>query len=578
MSRIVHISVRNNPALLKIYRDKAAGFIKKIQPSNIVPNKEIVIENDSSFSAVINPTRAVVVDNCNILIGLCYSENPCWQKFGEMPDGNYIIKREDDKSAEFVTDHLATKSLWYYFDDQIFLVSSSQRMIIYLLGDFCMNYQAVQWMLSSGTLGYKNSWDSRVQNVPYATILALNKNQWTLDLKSEPICFRSNKLSLTKNIKSYDQITDEIFSKIQLNDLNSVLALTGGYDSRTNLLFLMKHFPGIELTTFGIKLTENIRNSDLYIAKTLANNYSLKWTMFDTQPKEYDVEDFFNSFVKVGEARIDMLEREIDNFAWKSDVFNKKFDLLINGMEGFSSQYPYSNQKLNLRLTKLNQLKDYENLSPYFLSLGEQSLHEDLFKCENESWPQYYHRIFQSFFIPYADAALNEILNAYVDSVNPLLSKSIINYGRQLPDKQRIKKLISKEIVHRKDDSRIPFSDRSSVQPHYSIIKLEKHSEYFNRYLLEYNNGFFPESTILDVINKTKNYLEPDELYWKVTHRDSVRSLKIRMRKSFPALVHVYTLQKKRRKKLLMDYHILKFRMFLILKMNNIIRNDLLKN
>lgn len=578
MSRIVHISVKDDPVLLSLLKLKAGRFIKQIQPSNIVTNKEIILEEYNSYTGIANPTGVVKCSGSNVLIGLCFPDSQDWQKTGEMPDGNYVIKRENDSSIEFVTDYQATKSLWYYHDDKFFIVSSSQRMIIYLLGDFVLNTQAVLWMISSGTIGYGNSWDMRIKSIPSSAILSLDKEKWEIKLKSEPVSYRSNRLTLKANIRLFDNIINLVFSNLQIEESKSIMSLTGGFDSRTNLLFLKEKYPEIRLMTFGIKTTIENRYSDLYVAKKLAARYNLRWTMYDTSLDYYDLEEFFNSFVSIGEARIDMIDREIDNFNWKADVFNSGYDILINGMDGLSSQHPYSNQRLNLQLRKLFHLHDYENIPKYFIILGEQIIHEDLFRRENETWPQFYHRINQIFFNPYADSSLNEILNAYVDTINPLLSKSIINFEREVPDDQRIRKIIAKKLVYSKDDSGIPFNDKTSVYPHYSVIKLERYSEYFSKYLLDFNNDFFPQSTLFEVINKTKNYLDLNELNWKVSHGDSMKSLKIRIRKTFPSLAHFYTLEKKRRKKLFMDYHILKFRMFLILKMINIIRNDLLRN
>ena len=52
------------------------------------------------------------------------------------PDGSYALIRCSADEIELVADIAASRAVWYYHDDDVFLASSSQRALVALLGDF----------------------------------------------------------------------------------------------------------------------------------------------------------------------------------------------------------------------------------------------------------------------------------------------------------------------------------------------------------------------------------------------------------------------------------------------------------
>lgn len=573
MARLVYICVNKDRNYFDKLKNKAMNFLNEIQPLDINPNNEIIIQNENSITILVNPTKAHKLYGDNAMIGLCYEDNENkWQELGDIPDGNFIIKREKENKVEILTDFQATKSLWYYFSDKMLIVSSSQRMIVHLLGSFELNQQAVMWMLSSGTLGYKNSWDKRIESIPAASILSLNKTNWQIKLRTEPIEFEPNKNSLKENIKLFDQTSDKVFSNIDLNGIKPILSITGGYDSRTVLLYLKKYYENIDLMTFGDEDSVNVKYSDLYVSKTISKKFNLNWTLYDTKLSIYNLDEFFTKFFKLGEGRIDLLDRISDGFWWLSDINRREKDVLFNGMEGFSSQYPFNNKILNLHLRKLFLLEHYSNIN--LSDKYPQHYHKDLLET-NKTQNQYYYKIFQLFFIPYGDAALNEIQNCYIDVINPLLSKTIIQFIRNLPDKQRIGKKIEKELVHKIDDSGVPFADSVSVLNTKNILRLKVIDYFINEYLLEHNN-IFPEQDIKSLVNQTGNDLK-EEVRFEFEKKASKR-IKQKVSNIFPLLTHKFVEQKKLHQKLNLDFHLLKYRMFIVLKMGKQLKQDATKN
>lgn len=573
MSRIAHVSVNKNSGLFKTLKDKSINFFSEILPKDIELNKEIIIENGLSFTAILNPTNAVSVSEKDALIGLIYEDiNNVWKNFGYIPDGNYIIKRENNEVIEFVTDYQATKSLWYYKDETIFICSSSQRFIVHLLGEFKLNRQAVMWMLSSGCIGYKHSWDKRIKSIPPASILNFQKNTWDYQISAEPIIFKSNNLSLKRNVKQLDVTIGDIFDNVNLNKIKSIQAITGGFDSRTVFLYLIKNNPHLHLMTFGQKESINIKYSDLFVSKMFSEKYNLKWSLFDTNLKIENLDNFFDNVLKLGEGRIDLLDRLIDNFRWMKDLFDNKYDIVFNGMDGISQHHPWTNQRLIFEDRKLTLLKDYSNIDKSLLNIANQEIDESLFKKTNESWAENYNRIFQSYWIPYADSALNEIQNIYFESMNPLISKSVVKFIRKIPDSQRIFKKIGKQLVYKIDNSNIPFANQVSVFQTSDLVKQRCFSNYFDECITSISSNLFPKESINNIIKNTSKTNLDTAFLNRLSKSSEVKNI---VSNKFPTLVHKYIENKHKRMLKTIDPFMLKYRMFIVLKMIEVFKNDI---
>ena len=123
---------------------------------------------------------------------MLYEKSSRWNEIGcSAPDGNYCIIRSEPNVVELLSDYQATNSIWYYYDQKIFLASNSQRAIITILGDYKPNRETILWMLSSGTLGPYLSWDKRLKSMGAGVILNLELAEWKLTLTQSPIKFEA---------------------------------------------------------------------------------------------------------------------------------------------------------------------------------------------------------------------------------------------------------------------------------------------------------------------------------------------------------------------------------------------------
>ncbi len=88
--------------------------------------------------------------------------------------------------VEVLTDAVASRNVWYYFDDDILIAATTQRAIVALLGKFAFNRAAVPWMLTNGSLGPVPSWDLRVKRLGPDSTLTVDRESWHLSVVAKP--------------------------------------------------------------------------------------------------------------------------------------------------------------------------------------------------------------------------------------------------------------------------------------------------------------------------------------------------------------------------------------------------------
>src|SRR5690606_38234841 len=81
-----------------------------------------------------------------------------------------------ENTISLTSDLVASRTVWYYLDEDTFIASSSQRMIIAALQRFDINTQAIVWMLSTGSLGPGHSWDRHIRQLAPDTVLSVRKS------------------------------------------------------------------------------------------------------------------------------------------------------------------------------------------------------------------------------------------------------------------------------------------------------------------------------------------------------------------------------------------------------------------
>lgn len=454
MSKIIYIVSRRSDCFSQ---DKLNRIDKRINPDNISPNPMKLLSGMNSICAIINPVSTIQVKDNSVCLG--YSPNDNWDEMNVRADeieGSFALYRNSDVSFQIATDCLATRTIWYYYDDELFIASSSQRAIIIYLGSFVFNEQVIPWMLSSGTPGPGLSYDKRIKMVEPNSLVTLDKIKWTVTIEENTIRIDNKYTDRAVAKRAIHEALQSTFNRFHF-DFNKVgLPLSGGYDSRAILLYLLGR-KEIRTITWGMAGSREIPKNDAYIAKQLADSFGLKNYFYESYNENLPLKTVLSRFIQCSEGRIDHIRGYLDGMEMWKAFFERGFECLLRGDEVFGD--PPRSELAERGSKALIVLDDYTNTK----SLIEKVhfLHQEI---PMRYRPDYYQdrntwvgRLVMGYEMKITYSALNEIKNSYVEIVTPLLSSSIVktiaaNYNIDITKNKNV----YKELIGEQCD--IPFA------------------------------------------------------------------------------------------------------------------------
>jgi Asparagine synthase len=419
---------------------------RRICPDNIEPRPPRIVEDRGLIAAVFSPSAAVRVAGASICAGHLTDDRQ-WNLPGERsPEGAFALFRADRATVEVLTDAVASRNAWYYFDDEILIAATTQRAIVAVLGSFDFDRATIPWMLTNGSLGPVPSWDARVKRLRPDSRLSLDRERWHLSVVAKQISFAgqdggAGREALLRCLKS-------AFAPIRFDYGKWMLPLSGGYDSR-GILCLLPEIAGIRTITWGAAASQRQRDNDAVVAHEVAAALGVQHEFRVTDRADESAQRILARFVVAGEGCIDHVSAYMDGFAiWKS-LYNEGVEGVIRGDEGFGWTSVTSPADV-LRGMGISLWSDYANL-PSLESLGftPHVLPEDLQRHPVESLEQWRDRLYHQYRIPTMLAALNDLKLHYVEVANPLLARPILEFVRSLPDAQRTEKRLFRAVVDR---------------------------------------------------------------------------------------------------------------------------------
>lgn len=566
MSKVVYICTRNfniNP-----FSDKDFEIIsQRITPDNIEAGKPEIRRENGIIYSVFSPSKSNETSSAGVLIGKALLDEQLWIPGSPAPEGTYALFRSDPNIVELVTDVVASRTIWYFKDDEIFIASSSQRALIMLMKSFSFNRDVLPWMLSTGSLGPLNSWDSRIQQVPPDSIVSLDRKNWTIKTETKSIEFTSESKPAETYESEFKETLYNTFKKLNFDFNNWVLPLSGGVDSRAILsLFkkVNKDLVKLKAITWGTDDALTQRGNDAFVAKKLATHLKIPHTYYSTSVGVEPVETLMNRYLICGEGRVDHIGGYMDGFVIWQTLFKDQVQGIIRGDEGFGWVDVDSSINVRSRIgmplcSDFSNLKNYEDFG-----IPRQSIPTNLQQRESESLEDWRDRLYHEFRIPVILAALNDLKLPYVEIVNPFLFREIIYKVRELPNKFRSDKALFKKIAN----SISPDIEYASAGANPSkketlgsrgMVELIKHelssssSSVFSREFIDFI------MINLSVKDKAKK---------------KTKSLKVILASYMPKWMRISA--KAIASKPSMDYNILAFRAFLVIKMNQLLAEDCL--
>lgn len=519
-----------------------------------------LIDTKNSLCAIYNPVSTIQIDNSSVCLG--YTPNSDWKNFdvrGEDIEGSFAIFRNTKIGFQIANDMVASRTVWYYFDEHVFIASTSQRAIVTYLGSFEFNEQVVPWMLSSGTLGPGFSYDRRLKMVEPNSLITLNKDSWEISVDKKKVYLENTFVNIKEAKKALSEALETVFNKFDLDYKKFVLPLSGGYDSRGILLFL-KNTKGLRTITWGAKESRNIKGNDAFVANQLANKVGVENVFFESFNPSLPIQDVLNRFLNCSEGRTDQLEGYMDGMLMWKGFFENKYDIIIRGDEliGLSTVKNIFNARKDEGYTILS---DYFNIDKDIISiLPEQEIKPN---TSNDTY-KYKGNIALSFEHPVIFAAMNDIKLPYTEVFNPLLSSSIIKAICQMFDAEMIgNKHTFKALVNEKCPD-IPIARYGADIELENIVNKKP---VINEFLDCFNHAIDHKTFNYDLISYTiKKISLDDKSYSSGTNKLDL------IKKYVPKFVK--DLISSRATIMRMDWNIFAFRLYILIKMKELYFKD----
>lgn len=561
MSKLVYIIYSTHSQRVKDTDKKLLHLIeKRVIPDNITPNKMQLIDTDTSLCAIYNPVSTILIEDSSVCLG--YTPNSDWNSYntrGEDLEGSFAIFRNTNIGFQIANDMVASRTVWYYFDEHVFIASTSQRAIVTYLGSFEFNDQVVPWMLSSGTLGPGFSYDRRLKMVEPNSLITLNKDSWEICVDTKKVDLENTFVNIKEAKKTLSEALETVFNKFDLDYKKFVLPLSGGYDSRGILLFL-KNTKGLRTITWGAKESRNIEVNDAFVANQLANKVGVENIFYESYNPSIQIEEILNRYLVCSEGRIDQLEGYLDGMQMWKTFFEKKYETIIRGEEliGLSSvKNSFSARKDEGFVT----LSDYVNMDKNIIGLLpdqeiETSGISNIYKYKGE--------LAFSFEHPIVFAALNDIKQPYTEVFSPLLSSTVIKAISQMFDAKIIgDKEIFKDIVNAKCPD-IPIAKSGANKPVENLFKNQEIKDIFLKCFKNAKDKTSFDHTLIDFTIE------------KISKINIISSNKINYTKVIKRLIPKFLKQyiTSISFSMIMDWNIFAFRLYILIKAHDLFNND----
>ena len=410
---------------------------------------------DGAITVCFQPVPGMMRQGAGIVLGGMSQVSNWYEPGAGVGDGTFALFRTSSTAVELLTDALGTRSIWYYHDDHCLLAASSVRMLVMLLGSFEPNPQAIAWMLANGSPGPAGGWDKRARMVPAGCRLWLDRASWHLDVASLPADNRfvppQGASHETFRLAFQEALTASI-EALPEDTANWVLPLSGGYDSRL-LACVLRDRPGLRTITWDISADTTHDNPEMAVAERLAEDLDLPHDSVRLSPPPQAArEQVMDRFVRTGEGLTDAIGAYLDGFALWGGMAARGVHGIFRGDEpfggfGWTPVHDERDVRLGLGLALLTDLPSTRWLDEAWGI--KQQWPQELHRQPDESLEDWRHRLYRTFRVPMALAALTETKTLYVEVLNPLQARGISGLVDKLPNALRNDKALLIETVNR---------------------------------------------------------------------------------------------------------------------------------
>ena len=372
-------------------------------------------------------------------VGGLFGDTGSWWRTGSpAPEGTYALARWDAGTVELLSDICASRTLWYAHTEEAFLASTSQRALAVLLGDLRLDYAAVAWLLSSGTNGPESAWDARVHGLPADSRLVLDRVAWRSRVDQRPAVFSPASRDGKAHVAALRDAIAATCAELGLDLSQWLLPLSGGLDSRLILAGMARAGETPRCITWTTPASVRDPVSDARIAPLVARHFGTEHRQIIIGEPEGGPDWALDRFVNAGEGRTDELAGYLDGCAVWRDLAGEGVSGVIRGDESAGERKRDAHDDGSRRGAGAIMVDDYDDGHVIRrLGLAAQEWPARLHRQDGELREQYCDRMSQQVYVPMVLGPLNSIKCRYVEVVNPLLSRRVIDVARELPDELR---------------------------------------------------------------------------------------------------------------------------------------------
>jgi asparagine synthetase B (glutamine-hydrolysing) len=454
-----------DPRQLPAFERALGHLAERLQPDESTAAPPMIRSHAGVVIAIYQRADAVSLDGGAACIGQIVDEAGTWSTVGGTPpDGAYALFRSDPASVELASDAVASRTIWYCEAEGAFIAATSQRALVFLLGNFDFNPGGMAWMLSSGALGPGQSWDRRIEALGPGARLILDRMKWELRVTPGDYAPELAELSPAAHRERLLGAIEETMRRLAVDPQLWNLALSGGRDSRALLvLWAAKH--GVGCVTWCDSSALSDPASDAAVARSLADRYGVALEFHDVGKSPETLRDVLSRFVKLTEGRVDHVTGYLDGFAAWRRMANAGRLGIVRGDEAFGS-WPVVNESHARRTMGMRLLSDHRNGDEVAKLLPddarEQRVPPRLRQQPTESLVFFRDRLKAQYRLPTVLAALNAAKSHFLEVVNPFVCGRILRVVRALPDELRTEKLLFRNLVSDLG-SEVRFSSTSAI-------------------------------------------------------------------------------------------------------------------
>jgi hypothetical protein len=481
MAKVVCVCPREPGRVADLERS-LAGVLERLRPDNADAAPSQIVSSSGMVTGILTPSGAVRRRDSSVCLGSVASGAPWWQMGTDAPEGTHAIIRADEAHVEVVADVVASRTVWYYLDDEVFIAATSQRAIIALLRSFVPERAAVSWMLSGGNLGPTCAWDSRLTRMPVNSTLCLDRRSWKLSTHGVPLVFEAAARDDQAHAAALKSALEEAFGRLRLDYAHWVLPLSGGFDSRA-MLCLLPDTTGLRTITWGTASALTRPDTDASVARALAEAMNVAHHYHALDACDEEPTRVVQRFLQCGEGRVDHIDGYTDGFALWTALREQGVEGIIRGDEGFGWTPVSSERKVrsSIALTRCADVADLDDWQR--IGLAEQVIPEALLRRRGESLATWRDRLYLGFRLPVVLAGLTDLKSPYVEVVCPLLSRGILQAVTTIPDHLRTDKQLFRSLVTSICPP-IPFAEHPATDSSRAILRTPTMAEAMSDELL----------------------------------------------------------------------------------------------